>query len=146
MSRQTVRGNFKRFFDVSAWLGTAEIKRNTKSLRALFQYLFVVKKPERKETFAEAVERYQLDDASLETRKKQFFMMAMVYLACCIVVLCYALYLYLHSHYRALFIAVAFGFMLFSLFFREHFWYTQIKHRRLGFTFSEWARSLLKTH
>ena len=146
MSKETVRGTFKRFFDVSAWLGTSEIKRNTNSLKGLMRYLFVVQKPERKETFSEAVERYALDAKALKERQQQFFLTAMIYLGCCLGVFFYAIYLYIKAHYQAMAIAIAFSFMLFSLFFREHFWYTQIKHKRLGFTFCEWCSSLFKIH
>ena len=106
------------------------------------KYLFVVRKPERKETFSQAVERYKLDEKILKERQKQFFFTAMVYLACCLSVLLYAIFLCINAHYKAMTIAFAFTFMLFSLFFREHFWYTQIKHKRLGFTFGEWFSSL----
>ena len=35
-------------------------------------------------------------------------------------------------------IMVPINFMLFALFFRESFWYMQLKHKRLGMKFKDW--------
>ena len=144
MAKKTVRGSFKRFIDVGSWLGVEEIKRNTGNLKDLATSLFTVDKPERKESFEEAMRRYNLKNSDIEERKEQFFRVAMLYLFIFFCMLLYALYLYLHGLYRPTFMALAFACVLFSMFFREHFWYTQLKHKRLGFTFTEWVLSIFK--
>ncbi|MBT4885196.1 MAG: hypothetical protein HON55_03470 [Legionellales bacterium] len=144
MEKKTVRGTFKRFFDVSSWLGTAEIKRNTSNIRVMVKDLFTVRKAERRETFADAVARYKLNKQDLLAKQDEFFKVAMVYLAVCICDIVYAIYLYYKSKYMPALMASAFAFVLFSMFFRQHFWYTQIKHQRLGFTFQQWVVSLFK--
>ena len=144
MAKKTVRGSFKRFFDVGSWLGVEEIKRNTGNLTSLARSLFTVQKPEIKESFEEAVQRYNLKNSDLEEKKDQFFRVAMLYLAAFFCMLIYSLYLYVQGLYRPTFMALAFSCVLFSMFFREHFWYTQLKHKRLGFTFTEWVLSIFK--
>ena len=144
MAKHTMRGTFKRFFDVGSWLGVNEIKRNTGNLRDLAKSLFTVQKPERKETFQEAVERYQLKESDLEEKKDAFFKVAMLYFGACCCMLLYSIYLFIYGQYKTTFMALAFSCVLFSMFFRQHFWYTQIKHKRLGFTFTEWLFSIFK--
>ena len=144
MENKTVRGTFKRFFDVSSWLGTAEIKRNTNNIRGMVKDLFTVKKAERRETFSDAVARYNLNKQDLLEKQNEFFKVSMVYFALFICDVVYAVYLYFNSRYMPALMAFAFSFVLFSMFFRQHFWYTQIKHRRLGFTFQQWVVSLFK--
>jgi hypothetical protein len=144
MAKQTMRGTFKRFFDVGSWLGLNEIKRNTGNIKDLFKALFTVQKPEIKETFDQAVSRYNLNSEDLEEKKNMFFKTSMVYLAALFCMLLYTIYLFINELYKPAFMAIAFSCVLFSMFFREHFWYTQIKSKRLGFTFVEWFFSLFK--
>lgn len=144
MEKRTVRRSFQRFFDVSSWLGMAEIKKNTSNLKSLATILFTVAKPERRETFEEAVARFQLSEADIAKRQQAFFQIAMLYLAGFILDICYVIYLYATQRYMSAIMALAFAGVLFSMFFRQHFWYTQMKHRRLGFTFQQWVRSLFK--
>ena len=144
MEKRTVRRSFQRFFDVSSWLGTDEIKKNTSNLKSLAVTLFTVAKPERRETFEEAVERYQLSEEDIQKRKQAFFQVAMLYLAAFFLDIVYVFYLFRTQRHMPATMALAFSAVLFSMFFRQHFWYTQMKHRRLGFTFPQWVASLFK--
>jgi intracellular multiplication protein IcmV len=106
--------------------------------------LFTVAKPERRETFEEAVVRYNLSENDIQARQKAFFQVAMLYLAGFVLDILYVIYLYATQRHMPAVMALAFSGVLFSMFFRQHFWYTQMKHRRLGFTFQQWVFSLFK--
>ena len=144
MEKRTVRRSFQRFFDVSSWLGTAEIKKNTSNLKSLAVTLFTVEKPQRRETFDEAVARYQLSEEDIKKRQQAFFQLAMLYLAGFTLDIFYVIYLFSTQRYMPAAMGLAFSGVLFSMFFRQHFWYTQMKNRRLGFTFQQWVLSLFK--
>ena len=144
MAKKTVRGTFHRFFDVGSWLGMNEIRRNTGNLRELIRDLFTVSKPERRETFDEAIARYNLSEKDLEERMHKFFTTSMLYLGAFFCILLYSVYLFTQALYRPMIMSLAFSCVLFSMFFKEHFWYTQMKYRRLGFTFFQWLCSIFK--
>ena len=144
MKKVKMRSRFKKFYDVSAWLGTEEIKRNTKGLKDMLKSLFTISVPTHKETYEEAVQRLNLTQQDLSHRKKQFFQAAMVYFILFLLLLFYAIYLYVHSKFLACFSASMVSLLVLSFFFREHFWYTQMKHRRLGMTFAQWILCIFK--
>ena len=139
-----MRHRLKRFVDVSAWLGTAEIKRNTGNLKQLAKMLFTVKKPEVNETFEEAVKRYNLTEADLEQKQKHYLITSSLCFALFLGILSYTVYLFSVGHYMSFVMSAMVSLLASAFFFKEHFWYTQIKHRRLGFTFFEWFKSILK--
>lgn len=144
MAKKSVRSGLKRFMDVSSWLGTSEIKRNTSNIRSLYKSLFYIDRGGQKETFEEAVSRYKLNDTDIAQRLNGFYSMAMFYLFIYFLALCYIGWLLYYSSYNVAFIVFAFSMVVLAMFFRNHFWYTQVKHKRLGFTFQEWFFSLFK--
>ena len=143
MKRKGFRGFFSRFLNVSDWLGTSEIKRNASNLRSMAKSMFTVTKPESKETFEGAVAKYNLDDKALERKKKYFFTAAMIYLLLFFSFICYFGYLVYKKNFMTSFSTLCISLIPLALFFKSHFWYTQIKYKRLGFTFSEWLASLI---
>lgn len=144
MAKTSMRQRLKRFVDVSTWLGTAEIKRNTGNVKQLAKMLFTVKKPEVKETFEEAVRRYNLSEKDIEQKQKHYLVTSLLCLAMMLAIISYTIYLFRTGDFMSFVMSLMVCFLAFAFFFREHFWYTQIKHRRLGFTFSEWFKSILK--
>lgn len=144
MAKTKMRNRLKRFVDVSTWLGTAEIKRNTGNLKQLAKMLFTVKKPEVKETFEEAMKRYNLTETDVELKQKHYLVTSIICFMILLGILFYTAYLYSAGYYMSFVMSAMVSLLAFAFFFKEHFWYTQIKHRRLGFTFFEWFKSILK--
>lgn len=142
MGKRGVRRYIRSFFDIPRWMGVNYLKHTAVSMRDLARTMFTIRKPEHEESFEQACKRLGLSEADVSERCQTFLRKAQVYLICCLLVLCYFIYLMLHGHYQASFLTASLTLMLFAFFFREHFWYTQIKHRRLGFTFAEWVKSL----
>jgi|TARA_B110000459_G_C16611421_1_gene496380 hypothetical protein len=144
MAKTKMRSRLKRFVDVSTWLGTAEIKRNTGNLKQLAKMLFTVQKPEVKETFEEAVQRFNLTEKDIELKKKHYLITSSLCFAIFILIMTYTIHLFIIAHYMSCAMSAMVCLLSLAFFFKEHFWYTQIKHRRLGFTFFQWLMSIFK--
>jgi len=57
--------------------------------------------------------------------------------------LTYTIYLFSHDHVLAAFACLPLVMVMFAFFFKYHFWFTQIKHQRLGLSVKEWFVALL---
>jgi intracellular multiplication protein IcmV len=144
MAKTKMRHRLKRFVDVSAWLGTDEIKRNTGNLKRLAKMLFTVQKPEIQETFAEAIKRHKMTEQDIELKQKHYLITSLLCFVVCLLIMGYTIHLFIVAHYMSFAMSAMVCLLSFAFFFKEHFWYTQIKHRRLGFTFFEWFKSIFK--
>ncbi|MCL5261663.1 MAG: type IVB secretion system protein IcmV [Gammaproteobacteria bacterium] len=140
------RGFFKSFVDVRRWVFYDEIINNAKIIVNLGKSVLLLdKKPTTTETFAEAVERFQLSENDLVLKEKHFFQFTLSYLIIGFLLLCYATYLLLFVD--ALMVGSAVIIMALLMFvyaYREHFWFMQIRKRKLGCSFKEWVRFVTK--
>lgn len=129
----------KSMFNVSRWLGWQDLRSNASNIHQLYQMLFTIPtRPVFRETFEQAIERMGLDEAHLAEVKLAYFRRANLFLALLVLGLVYHVYLLFHQQWMASFVMISIDFMLFAFWFREHFWYTQMRVRRLGLTFKEW--------
>lgn len=131
---------FKPFFSFSTFLGLKELKGSYQNLSGMTKELI---KPEDKaaivqETFEEAKARFNLSEQDLMERQKSFLRTSMGYLAGAVLMLGYMLYLLFTSVFLGVFIAFVLIFVALAFAYKEHFWYTQMRHRRLGLTFRDW--------
>ena len=132
----------KTFLDIPRWTGAAHLAASYKSIKSLARSLFTVKEPEFNETFAEAKARLKLTDEMIAKRQKGYFITSMVYLVCSLAMLGYAFHLFNKQHLMAGVSSISLTLVLLSFFFRDHFWYTQMKNKKLGMTFNDWLRSI----
>lgn len=138
----------KRFLgthlNFSRWMGIGEIKSNARGIKRLFSSLGEFEESGVKETFAEAVLRLKLTEDDIKERTLHFLKVAMVYMFCAICLIIYALYLYFTRDYIGAFMCLPIISVILSFWFKEHFWYTQMKHRKLGMSGIEWFECLVK--
>jgi len=95
------------------------------------------------ETFEQAVIRLNMSEEAIVARKKTFFRTALFFLVTAAVLFIYALDLLFSGLLLGTFIACVLVVIALALALRDHFWYTQIKHRRLGISFNEWTGYIL---
>ncbi len=138
MATNKSKGFIRSRFNFTRWMGVADLKHNARSLKAMVNTMMTVAEPEFEETFEEAMARLNLSPEDVAARKKQFFMLALVYSILALCVLLYAIHLLWMRHFLSAFMCLPVLSVLLAFCFREHFWYTQLKHKRLGFTFKEW--------
>ena len=143
MAQGKSRHFIKTFLNVPRWVGVSELVNVGKSIKSLGKSLFVVKQPERIETFEQAIERLHLTEADIKNRCKWSRITAFIYFLAALVFLGYGVHILLLGHYMSFVTTMVLTVLLLTFSFREHFWYTQMKHRRLGFTVKEWFKSSL---
>ena len=129
----------KTFFNPSGWFGVDYFKVVTRTIWGLVSPLFVLPEARRTETFEQALERLKLTDADVQQTGQVYFIYALIFAACSIGAVIFGLYyLFVHSGFFAFLVALSVAALFASQAFRYHFWFFQIKHRKLGCTFDEW--------
>ena len=132
----------KTFFDPLTWIDYQSLKNLNFTLFNQIRALFAVPKPQRKETFEQAVKRFGLNVEELENIKQSYQGYAILFLLISIGIGLFSFYLIFH--YKTFFgFLIGAAVVAFSLAqaFRYDFWAFQIKQRKLGCTFAEWKQA-----
>lgn len=135
-----VRKQLKSFVNVPRWMGAKDVGRTGHGLFKALKSI-VAPAPKYTETFEEACKRMNLDVSMLKARQKAFLQTAMLYLAMALGMIIYAIYLMAESHWHAAIISLSLTVILLTFAFREHFWYTQMKNKRLGMSVQDWLNA-----
>ena len=130
----------KTFFNPTAWFGDA-LAVNSKVTWDTTKDLFIPQEATRTETFAEAMQRLNLTEADLEERSHRFLLYAYLFLLCACLSVVYGFYLlFAVASYAGFVLSLAVTALFLAQAFRFHFWFFQIKFRKLGCTFKEWRQ------
>ena len=143
MSKFGFKKRVKSLFNVGRWIGMQTIKENGQLIRSLFNV--VVRKSNRDtevRSFDEAVHYFQLDEESLQQRQTHFKHMSWIYGIILLLGVGYEAYLIWKGQWGAIIMMTSFNFMIFAFFFRESFWYLQMRERQLGLTFKDWLKRI----
>ena len=135
-----VKWTLKPFFEVSKWFAAEEVAHQAKRIRDQAVDVGGLKKSERSETFAEAMARLDLTEADILIKQRAFLRLTLVFLAMSAVALIYAIYLFWEGGVWSGAIAFVLGLVGLGYAFRYHFWFFQVKQRRLGCTVREWLQ------
>lgn len=127
-----------RIFRVRSWVDYDRIK-------AFFVYMLrgtrhLVEPPAKakRESFDTAVEQMGLSEAGLKRKQKALLLWSRLMCLVAILVVAWAVYHGINGHIRASLISLVVVGVALVLAFRYHFWYFQIKSRKLGCTLREW--------
>lgn len=132
-----------RAINPRAWMGYDHLKKSTLFLKNEFNNVFVPPSPGEQNDFEEVVENFNLTPKELLEKQKTFLFLAIFLVFLMLIVLGYALYQLIHAHYLSFFPSFVLSLFCLSLAFRYHFWYFQVKSRKLGCTLQEWLEFLL---
>jgi intracellular multiplication protein IcmV len=143
------KGLFKRsfgaMFNIPRWIAWGSIVASTKIVWEIGRDLFVnPAKSVIPETFEEAAQRLNLTEEDIKQRQKTFLHNAIAFLVISIILLTYTIYLLVNSYWLATFVGSLLTALILVYAYREHFWYTQIKYRKLGLDFKTWRQLLFK--
>ncbi len=131
---------FKSIINIRSWLDWDRLKAFTLYLTTGFKRLFVPQQNTGTESFEAAKSRLKLSDAELLIKQNALLRLSIVMLVFAVMVLGYVGYQFMYGSLKAGFISLVVTFIALVLAFRYHFWYYQIKHRKLGCTVKEWFR------
>lgn len=129
----------KTFFNPRGWIGYDNLKEQSKSIWGIVKPLFTSRKPVKEESFDQAMQRLRLTEQDIAVRKKNCWLLSRIFLGLGIVAFILGIYLVITAGtWHGLVLSLAVSALFMSQAFRYHFWHFQIKHRKLGCTFSEW--------
>ena len=135
----------KTFFNPREWLGYDSLKEQTQTIQSFVKEAATVRKPERTETFDEALQRLDMKEEELPGIATKYLCYALFFLGLAIVDFIYGIYLlFHHGAFLGMVLAFAVCALLLAQAFRYHFWFFQIQNRKLGCTFEEWRDSILR--
>ncbi len=126
---------------VDKWVNWKYLKESSLGLKGQIDHLFVVKKNTRQETFEEALHRLQLSEHDLTQRKKEFLFLSLFFIVSALGLFIYTLHWAFLHFISATVISFCICAFCLAQAFRFHFWYFQVKERRLGCTVSEWLHA-----
>ncbi|OGT22574.1 MAG: hypothetical protein A3C55_05465 [Gammaproteobacteria bacterium RIFCSPHIGHO2_02_FULL_42_13] len=132
----------KPAINVKGWASWTFFKDNTASLVRMLKPVFMVHRlredEKTRESFEHALERLGMTETDVE-RKVQFLKRSFTfYMSVVAVAVLYAIYLFFHADVFSLVVTILLFFLFLVKAFQMHFWLFQIKHRKLGCSFSEW--------
>jgi intracellular multiplication protein IcmV len=131
---------FSRIFNIRTWFDWDRIKSFTLALRNGIKSLFIPQKSDRVESFDSAITKLKLTDAELLLKQNALYRLSIVMTLAAFLILVYTGYQLFYGSYKAVLVSFVVMMIALVLAFRYHFWYFQIKRRKLGCTFEEWFR------
>jgi intracellular multiplication protein IcmV len=132
----------KSMFNISTWIGTQQLKEQTKALSDVAQSLVTPATPKYNETFEEALIRLNLSEQDIINRTYEFKRLIILFSLITFFLLLYLIYLLLEHSWLGSVGCLGIMFVMIGQIFRYHFWLYQIQERKLGCTFREWLHSL----
>ncbi len=141
--RKAMWRGVKPLVDVPRWMGLGQIKKNASLIGTMAKGVFTTEKATRVETFSEASRRLNLSETELQQRQKQFHTLFFVFLIVGILLIIYFIYNLIAGEFFATLFSFVVACIAFVEAFRNHFWYTQMKNRKLGMSFKNWLAMFL---
>lgn len=136
--RKSLSWSFKPFVNVSAWVGFHTLVNTTNDLVVKAKFYLLPQKADEQESFEEAKQRFNLDDAQLTEKAHDFLRIAIVCAMIAAFIFFYAVYLLFTGSFGSFILACVVSCLALATAFRYHFWFFQIKSKKLGCTFQEW--------
>ena len=131
---------FKRIFDVKTWSDWNRMKSFTVYLKDGFKKFFVPQEIEARETFEQAKIRLNLSDKDLLSRQRGLLHLSILMVVFAVGLFIYFIYQLFQLHFLAASLSIIIVLIALVLAVRYHFWYFQIKKRKLGCTLREWYK------
>jgi intracellular multiplication protein IcmV len=122
------------------WTGVDSSVTFGSSVVEMAKGLFSVRKGQSTQSFDAKTQSMGLDEVTLQQRARDFLRMATFGLIATVAIWSYMIYLLLGQAWHGAIVSLGVSFVVLALSFRYHFWYFQIKQRRLGCTLSDWWR------
>jgi len=131
---------FNRIFNVRTWADWDRMKSFTLYLTRGVKNLFVPQDKEVQESFEAAQARLNLSDADMLVRQKSLYRLSLLMAVMALLLFAYAIYHLVLANFLAFILSLVVMMIALVLAFRYHFWYFQIKQRKLGCSLHEWFR------
>lgn len=135
---------FSSVFNFRSWLDYERIRAFTQYLVNVLKKMFVPQKYVATESFEQAMLRQNISEKDLVARKTALYRLSILMCFFAFLIFIYTGYQLFYGSYRAVLVSIVVMLIALVLAFRYHFWYFQIKERKLGVTLREWYKKGLK--
>ncbi len=141
-----VKKSVSSLFNVRRWVAWDDIVGFGKMIVFLFKG--VTKLPRKgaaqDETFDQVVNRLGLTEQDIKQNMQIRLRAVLIYLALALGLIIYMVYMMINSHWLAGIFCILLIMLSLAYAFRDHVWYTEMKHRKFHCTVKEWIRFTLK--
>lgn len=132
----------KSILNVRKWSDYDRLKSFTLYLGEGFRKMFIPQGARKKKvSFHEAVARMKLTEKDLKIKKRALLRLSILMCIMAIGIMAYSGYHFYYGFYKAALVSIVISMLGFVLAFRYHFWYFQIRERKLGCSFMEWFKN-----
>lgn len=131
---------FTRIINVRAWFDFDRVRSGTLYILDGMKKLLVPQSAKKGDSFEAVVARLQLTETDLAIKKQALWRLSLVMVILAGLIFLYACYSFISGHLVAGGLSLVVMMIALVLGFRYHFWYFQIKQRKLGCTFYEWYK------
>ena len=129
----------RTIFNPKVWMDLEQVKSSTNYITDGTKKLFnLEQKVTSTRTFEETIKRLGLDEKAIVKQKKSLFRLSLMMVILSLGVFAYAMILLHDGSYHSSAATVIIFLVILALAFRYHFWYYQLKVRRLGCGLKEW--------
>ncbi len=137
-STSRTRALIKRIFNVWEWMDVERLQAGGQFIKDGVKRVFISSPKRPVESFDEAQRRLKLTDEALTSRVRSLFRLSIFMLCLAVALLIYTVYHFIFGTIHAGVLTFVLSLISLAFAFRYHFWYFQIKSRKLGCTLSEW--------
>ena len=141
---------FTSIINIPYWFDWERTKSFSAFLGNIFRRLFMAEKitdetddktnPALTESFDSAQKELNLSDTDLIERQKALYRLSLLMATLAFFILIYAGYHFIFGTFLAAILSLIVMMIALALSFRYHFWYYQIKNRKLGCSLDEWLK------
>ncbi len=138
--KRSLRSHIANSFKISQWMGITMLTNSSRSIYGMYRGLVTPPKASRNESFTEAVTRLGVTERNIKDQLYYYKMTSSIYGLFLLFGVFYNVVLYYKGSAGAVIMGTAYCFLIGSFFFRESFWYMQIKKRKLGMSMYDWCK------
>jgi len=138
--KSRVTSLFNRIFKIQYWSDSERVKGFFQYILELFQHLFVIQPKPAKESFEAVQERLKLTDEALLIKQQSLFRLSILMCVFACSMFWYAIYQYFYGSFFAIVLSCVVSWLALAFAFRYHFWYFQIRQKKLGCSLRVWFR------
>jgi intracellular multiplication protein IcmV len=135
-----IRNVISNVFNVKSWIDFERIKSFTLYLTNGAKTMFVPQKKVAGESFEEAIAKFKVSEEDLYKKQTALYRLSLLMSGAALFIFAYAVYHIFYGNFKAALVSLVLTLLALVFAFRYHFWYFQIKKRKLGCTIKEWYK------
>ena len=133
-----IKNTVKNNTNVKNWSAWDAIKTNAKTIVGMVKEPVSAGAAQEKRTFDETMKEYGLSENDIQVRMNTRFRTAIGCFLLALIAIGWTIYLFITSMYLSSIVALTVAGLMSAYAFREHFYYFQMKKRKLNCTFKDW--------